>query len=223
MSVSVAVRRSTGRLLPAAAVLGCSLLLSACNVSLFPEKTPQRQFTLPYQFEAGTLIPEGGQTLPVLRIATPQASGLTAGKRIVLEPRPNELAAYSDVRWATDMPELLRNHLVRALREDTRLDTVVSDASGAASQVTLSSAILSFHEERSSTRPQVQLYLQAQLIRNGNRETIASRDFRITAPLQDASIEGSVAAFGRAADRLAAEAADWIVNALSTETAPRHE
>ncbi len=217
MSMLAAVCRSPRRLFPMAGVLGCSLLLSACNVALFPEKTPQRQFTLPYQFEAGDLTAESGQTLPVLKIETPQASGLTAGKRIVLETRPNELAAYSNVRWSANMPELLRNHLVRALREDPRLNTVVSDASGAASQVTLSSAILSFHEQRAGERPQVELYLQTQLIRNGSRETLTSRDFRITVPLQDSSIEGSVAAFGRAADRLAAEAADWIVSALADD------
>ncbi|MCK7543134.1 ABC-type transport auxiliary lipoprotein family protein [Marinobacter bryozoorum] len=209
------LRGLPGHLLKATLLAAISVSLTACSVALFPDKQPQRQFTLPYQFEADRAPGPANSNLPVLKVERPQASGLLGGKRIVLEVQPNELAAYSAVRWTTDVPGLLRDHLVQALRADGRLGTVVSDASGAGSQVTVSSALLSFQEDRTGPRNAVHLHLQAQLIENGSRKPLATRDFRVKVPLGEQSIEGSVAAFGRAADRLAAEAADWIASSLA--------
>lgn len=204
------------RLVKSAWLTAIAMSLSACSVALFPEKQPQRQFTLPYQFEADNKAGQAQVDLPILKVERPQASGLLGGKRIVLEVQPNELAAYGAVRWVTDAPDLLRDHLVRALRTDGRLGTVVSDVSGAGSEVTLSSALLGFQEDRTGTRREVHLYLQAQLIENGSRKILDTKDFLITVPLADSTIEGAVSAFGRAADRLAAEAADWVASALDS-------
>lgn len=204
------------RLVKSAWLTAIAMSLSACSVALFPEKQPQRQFTLPYQFEADNKAGQAQGDLPILKVERPQASGLLGGKRIVLEVQPNELAAYGAVRWVTDAPDLLRDHLVRALRTDGRLGTVVSDVSGAGSEVTLSSALLGFQEDRTGTRREVHLHLQAQLIENGSRKILDTKDFLITVPLADSTIDGAVAAFGRAADRLAAEAADWVASALDS-------
>lgn len=204
------------RLVKSAWLTAIAMSLSACSVALFPEKQPQRQFTLPYQFEADNKAGQAQRDLPTLKVERPQASGLLGGKRIVLEVQPNELAAYGAVRWVTDTPDLLRDHLARALRTDSRLGTVVSDVSGAGSEVTLSSALLGFQEDRTGTRREVHLYLQAQLIENGSRKILDTKDFLISVPLADSTIDGAVAAFGRAADRLAAEAADWVASALDS-------
>ncbi|MGM0570095.1 ABC-type transport auxiliary lipoprotein family protein [Marinobacter sp.] len=202
----------------AAGVIALALSLTACSVALFPEKQPQRQFTLPYHFEADAASGQAPDSLPVLKVERPQATGLFGGKRIVLETRPNELAAYGAVRWVSDAPELLRNHLVRALRSDKRLGTVVSDTSGAGSQITLSSSLEEFQEDRTGDPRQVRLYLQAQLVENGSRTALATREFRITIPMNGeastGSVETSVAAFGRAADRLSAELTDWVAETL---------
>lgn len=142
---------------------------------------------------------------------------MIGSKRIVLETRPNELAAYGSVRWVTEAPELLRDHLLRALREDPRIGTVVSDDSGAASQITLNSSMLEFQEDRAGDPRRVRLFLQAQLVENGSRAVLATRDFRINIPckaMQRGSIEDAVTAFGRAADRLSAEVADWVAGVL---------
>ncbi|UZD64130.1 ABC-type transport auxiliary lipoprotein family protein [Marinobacter sp. AN1] len=205
-------------ILKAAGTAALVLALTACSVSLFPEKQPQRQFSLPYHFQADSSSPQAQGGVPVLRIDRPRASGLIGSKRIVLETRPNELAAYGSVRWVTEAPELLRDHLLRALREDPRIGTVVSDDSGAASQITLNSSMLEFQEDRAGDPRRVRLFLQAQLVENGSRAVLATRDFRINIPLQSdatgGSIEDAVTAFGRAADRLSAEVADWVAGVL---------
>ncbi|MFW5824667.1 MAG: ABC-type transport auxiliary lipoprotein family protein [Marinobacter sp.] len=193
---------------------GLALLLAGCSVSLLPEKEPQRQFTLPYHYEAGQSASSAADALPALRINRPRASGLPGGKRIIVEKDPNERAAYGSVRWVTAAPELLQDHIVRALRADHRLGRVVSDASGSASEVTLSSSLQDFHEDRTGDQRRVRLYLQAQLVENGSRRPLATRDFEVSVPVDEDGIEASVAAFGRAADRLSGELADWLSDSL---------
>lgn len=197
------------------AIVGLMMALAGCSVALFPEKQPLRIFTLPYNYQP-PVGPEVGQgMLPVLKVVRPQANGVLSGERIVIETRPNELAAYSDVRWMTDVPLLLRDHVVRALRDDPRMATVVSDASGSGSDITLTSELKAFQEHRSDDRDtEVRLFLQAELVENGSRRILVTRDFHVQVPLDGDDIEATIRAFGQASDQLSRALADWVLAAL---------
>lgn len=199
-------------------VLACLIMaLSGCSVALFPDKEPLRIFTLPYHYQPPSVANDRAPALPVLKIVRPQANGVLSGKRMVIEPRAHELAAYSSVTWVTEAPLLLRDHLLRALRDDPRFATVVSDVSGSASEVAITSELKAFQEDRSGEEVAVRLYLQAQLVENGSRRTLATRDFHVKVPVEDGRIEATVAAFGQAADRLSGELADWTETALADD------
>lgn len=191
------------------------LTLSGCSVALLPEKQALRIFTLPYGYTPETVEAAASGNGPVLKVAVPQASGVLDSNRIVIEVRPNELAAVSAARWTTNTPSLLRNHLVRSLRDDPRVATVVSDTSGAGSDITLTSELRAFQEVRTGESRKIKLYLQAQLIEQGSRRILATRDFDVTVPSAGKDLDDSVAAFGRAADSLAAEMADWAGSELA--------
>ena len=186
------------------------LTLSGCSVALLPEKQPLRIFTLPYAYTPDTVESTSSAHGPVLKVTRPQANGVLDSKRIVIEVSPNELAAISTARWNSDAPSLLRDHLVRSLRDDPRMATVVSGAGGSGSDITLASELRAFQEVRTGESHEIQLYLQAQLIENGSRRILATRDFDVTVPSEGKSLDGTVAAFGKAADGLAAEMADWL-------------
>ncbi|WP_328186215.1 ABC-type transport auxiliary lipoprotein family protein [Marinobacter sp. OP 3.4] len=199
-----------------AGALGLMMALTGCSVALFPEKQPLRIFTLPYDYRPPAVSDAGQDALPVLKVVRPQANGVLSGERIVIEPRPNELAAYSDVRWMTDVPLLLRDHIVRSLRDDPRMATVVSDTSGSGSDITLTSELKAFQEDRTDgSDTAVRLYLQAQLVENGSRRTLVTRDFRVRVPVEGDGIEAAIRAFGQASDQLSRELADWVLAALS--------
>lgn len=191
-----------------------ALNLNGCSVALFPEQQSQRVFTLPYSYSPQAMTHQQSAETPSLKVARPHASGVLNGQRVVIETAANELAAYEGIRWMTDAPALLQDHLVRALREDPRLGTVVSDISGAGSDLSLTSEIMAF-QERSHGRDQgVLVELQAQLVENGSRRVVATKDVTIVAPVSGDGIEPVVAAFGEASDRLAAELADWLAAEL---------
>lgn len=199
-----------GRRLRSLIVGVLALALSGCSVALLPEKQALRIFTLPYGYTPDSVEAQTPGDRPVLRVAQPQASGVLDSERIVIEVSPNELAALSTARWSTNAPSLLRDHLVRSLRADPRVATVVSDTSGSGSDITLTSELQAFQEVRTGESHQVRLYLQAQLIDNGSRDILAVQDFDVTVPSSGDDLDQSVAAFGRAADGLAAEMADWL-------------
>lgn len=190
-----------------------TLLISGCSVALLPEKHALRIFTLPYAYTASEAPDTNEVSAPVLKIVRPQANGILNGKRIVIETAPNELAAYGEVQWMTDGPALLRDHLIRALRSDPRLGTVVSDTSAAGSDITLTSDLQAFQESRTGQTPTIHLYLQAQLVENGSRRTLATQDFEVKVPIEGDGIEHVIEGFGKAADQLSSELADWIMTA----------
>jgi cholesterol transport system auxiliary component len=209
------IRPSARRRLRIVAIALLAIAVTGCSVALLPDKQAQRIFTLPFGFEPATEASQSSDKLPMLKVVRPQASGVLGGKRLLIESRPSELAAYSTVRWVTDTPVLLRDHLVRALRRIPGMSGVVTDASGSASEVTLTSNLLAFQEIRTQQTPGVRIYLQAQLVENGSRKILATRDFDIRVPLVDKQVRGVVAALGEASDQLATEMADWIGTALA--------
>lgn len=190
-----------------------AVVVTGCSVTLLPEKQALRIFTLPYGYSAGA---EGRSSdLPILKVVRPRANGILSGKRMVIETRPNELAAYDSARWVTDAPALLRDHVVRALRDDARFTTVVADTSGSVSDVSLTLEMLAFQEVRSGDSASVRIFLQAQLIENGSRRTLATRDFDVRSDIAEGGIETVVTAFGKASDQLSGELAEWALGELA--------
>lgn len=209
------IRSSASRGLRIVAIAFLAITVTGCSIALFPDNQALRIFTLPFGYEPATKASQRSETLPMLKVVRPQASGVLAGKRLLIESRPSELAAYSTMRWVADAPVLLRDHLVRALRRTPGMSSVVTDASGAASEVILTSNLLAFQEIRTQQTPAVRIYLQAQLVEKGSRRILATRDFDIRVPVVENQVRTVVAAMGKASDQLATEMADWIGFALA--------
>ncbi len=199
------------RLLAMSALL---VLISGCSISLFPSKEAQRIFSLPMVPADQTTVAPDPSRPPVasLKIRRPNANSLLNGNRVVIEIQPNELAAYSGIRWTADAPVLVRDRLVHILRQDPRLSTVVSDQSGAGTELTLTSTLVAFQEDRGSSESAViTLYLQVQLVENGSRRTLAARDFELQREIDGDRIEDTIQAFGAVTGDLSSALADWLV------------
>lgn len=209
------IHRSPGRRLRTVTMAALAMTVTGCSVALLPEKQALRIFTLPYGYEPATRGDLSADRLPSLKVVRPQANGILAGQRIIIESRPNELAAYSAARWVADAPVLLRDHLVRALRNLPGTSNVVADASASASEVTLTLNLMAFQEVRTQEPSEVRIYVQAQLVENGSRRTLATRDFDVRSPVTDEQMQAVVTAFGEAADQLSTELAEWIRTALA--------
>ncbi|SFT97950.1 ABC-type transport auxiliary lipoprotein family protein [Halomonas saccharevitans] len=198
------------RLLPFA----LSGLLAGCSV--IPKSEPVRLFTLP----APTLLAssEAAREL-TLRVDTPGAGAPLDGRRLLIMPTPGEFQAYGGARWRDDAPRLLRDHLIEALRRDGRLSTVIDETSRAQNDAALTGHLGAFHARYREGNAEVVVRLDAQLLDDRSREVRASRRFEAVMASDGDGLEAVVAAFGRAADRLAVEVVDWTLAQLPRDPA----
>ena len=181
-------------------------LLAGCSV--IPKGEPVRLFTLP-----SPTLPAAVDTplALTLRVDTPGAGAPLDGRRLLIKPTPGEFQAYTGARWRDDAPRLLRDHLIEALRRDGRLAAVIDETSRAQSDAALTGHLGAFHARYREGTPEVVVRLDAQLIDDTRREVRASRRFEAVVASEGDDLEAVVAAFGRAADRLAVEVVDWTL------------
>ncbi|UYG05829.1 ABC-type transport auxiliary lipoprotein family protein [Halomonas sp. LR3S48] len=187
-------------------VMAVVLSLAGCN--LVPERTPVTLYELPAH--SLDLSRHTEQRIEAtLRLATPRASGLLDGSRILVVPLPNQPRAYEGARWADGMPQLIRNRLLDAFQDDGRITRLVHDDSAVSADVELLSDLRTFHSEYIDGLPVATLRLDAKLIDTRSQRLVASQRFVQQQRVESEAIPNVVEAFGMAADRLARELVDW--------------
>lgn len=192
--------------LPLPAVVAILLSLAGCN--LVPERTPVVLYELP----ARSLepAPQADERIEAtLRLATPRASGLLDGSRILVVPLPNQPRAYKGVRWADGMPQLIRNRLLDAFQDDARIMHLVHDDSAGSADMELLSDLRTFHSEYHDGLPVATLRLDVRLIGTRSQRILASQRFAQQQRAASEAIPDVVEAFATASDRLARELVDW--------------
>ncbi|MCC5884037.1 MAG: membrane integrity-associated transporter subunit PqiC [Halomonas sp.] len=185
-----------------------ALFMAGCQ--LVPERTPVAFYDLPSQ----PLEPAPDSSTRVdttVRLATPYASGLLDGARIVVVPEPNRPQVYEGARWVDGMPQLLRDRLLDAFQDDGRLSRMVSADSGVAVDMELLSDLRIFHSEYRNGHPEAVIRLDVRLVDARSQRLVASQRFLHSQRAESAAIVDVVNAFGVASDSLAQELVDWTV------------
>lgn len=188
-------------------------VLAGCN--LVPERTPITLFELPAERLASA--PETSM-LPdtTLRLAVPRASGFLDGSRIIVMPQANQLQAYENVRWADNLPQLLRDRLLDAFQDNGRLSRVHSERTIAA-DVELQSDLRAFHSEYHDGLPEATLRLDVRLVDSRSLQLIASQRFIQKRQAASEAIPDVVVAFGAAVDELAHELVEWTAIQIANQ------
>lgn len=198
--------------LPRHAVLALALLLGACSVLPRPE-TPT-VYRLP-----GGPARAATAAAPVawsLQVDTPQAGSSLDGARIVVLPSAEELNVYRGARWSERMPVLLRDRLFDAFQADGRIRALSIDENNLQADYALTGNLRAFQAEYEHGRPVAVIRYDAQLIRPGAQRILAMRRFESRVPAQGKEVPQVVAAFGAAADALAAQVLPWTFSAVQT-------
>ena len=189
-------------------------LLSAC--SLLPEREPNDIYRLPSTLPAASADARAAVNWS-LRVLQPTSSAQLAGRRIVVIPDDHVLSVYQGAAWADTAPRLIRERLIDAVRTDGRIATVSSDERSLHADLELDTDLRAFNSEYRNGQPEAVIRLDARLVRSDTRRIIASRSFETREAAADTALPAVVSAFGRAADGIALEIADWTVRAGATE------
>lgn len=191
--------------------LAAALLLSACSI------LPQSQTLTIYQLPAAQTAQQATGNTGInpslsLRVTTPYSSQAIDTTRIVVVPQGSQISAYSGVRWSDPGPVLVRNRLAGAFRADGRLASVSVDSGDSRdSDFELSGDLAAFQTVYENGAPVVHVRYDASLIQSSSNRSVAVRSFDIAEPVQGKEVPEVVQAFGRAADRLAAEVVAWTL------------
>ncbi|KAA0013559.1 hypothetical protein F0A17_04115 [Billgrantia pellis] len=193
--------------------LAIALLVGGCGI-MPPERTPVTLYELP----AGSLAPSAPQTVApidtLLRLATPEASGLLDGARIVVMPRPHQPQTYRGARWADALPRLIRDRLLDAFHDDGRIPRLIHDDGALSADVALHSDLRTFRSEYRDDVPEAIVRLDVRLIEVRSQRLLASHRFVQRQRASSEAIDDVVGAFGLAMDRLSRELVDWTATAL---------
>lgn len=198
------------------ALLALAVMLSACT--LLPQSDPATLHLLP----ASSLDRADGPPLEArMRVDTPQASALLSGARILVMPEPNRLQAYAGARWSDRTPLLLRDRLVEGMRDRGRL-SAHDDNSPLGADVALVSDLRAFHsvyyqdvdQGLDQGLPVAVIRLDVTLVEETQHRLLAERRFEAREPSSGTDVQQVVEAFGRAADALTREIAEWSEGVL---------
>lgn len=197
-------------------VIVLGTLLGGC--SILPKREAPNVYLLPATAAAAISHPSVSQES--LRIVTPQTARTLDSTHIAVSPQGNLITAYAAARWSDRAPRLLRDRLIDAFRADGRFAAVSSDDANLQADLELTADLRSFQSEYVQGAPVVVIRYDAQLVRSRSRHIVATHRFDIRQPVSGKDVPQVVAAFGQAADQLAAQVIAWVA---ASETRTKQE
>ncbi|WXL25574.1 ABC-type transport auxiliary lipoprotein family protein [Ectopseudomonas mendocina] len=180
-------------------------LLGGC--SILPESEPLDIYPLP----AKELPAQSPTVNWALKVETPNSERMLDSTRILVVPKAAHINAYQGARWSEHAPELVRNRLLDAFRDDGRIQALSSDEQNLYADLALTSTLRRFNSRYEDGIVSTQIQLDAQLVNVRDQSIVASRRFKVSTPSATAQIGQVVAAFGTAADELSQQVIHWVV------------
>ena len=187
------------------------VLLSACS-GLLPHAEPVDIYRLPAAHDAVSRADSKPASAWQLRVNTPQATGMVAGKRIVVVPESNRVSVYHGARWNQAAPQMLRDRMIGAFRHTPGVSAVFGDDVSLGSDFLIDGTLDAFQSEYGGHKtPTVVIRLDAMLIRGTDHQVVATHQFESRIPVGATDVPSVVEAFGKAADRLSAQVVAWAM------------
>lgn len=194
-------------------LLFIALIQAAC--SIIPPPTTVENYQLPTANQVAyckTPVFNG-----VLQVEPPVANQLLDSNNILVHTDKNVITSYQGARWTTTTPDMLLNYLIQAIQQSHCVQTVSSDRHNLTSQLNLTSELYAFQGEYNEAKNEVWIHYYAYLVDSRTRTIIAAKDFSIHEPIGHNNMEGIVATFGIASDKLASQIIQWIAQQSPTK------
>jgi cholesterol transport system auxiliary component len=195
-------------------VLAVCLALGACAAALeLARPDPPRLYALSPKSTFAADLPEVDARISV-EVPTATAGLNTA--RIALFPTTTTLEYYAGARWVDVVPVMVQNLLLESLDNAASLDVLGREVVGVRADYALLTHVREFQAEYSGEAPpQIQVRLQARLVRLPRRTSIAATSEGFTVNAEDRSLEAIVAAFDEGLGKTLRRVVEWTVRQLA--------
>jgi cholesterol transport system auxiliary component len=194
--------------------LAVCLALGACAAALeLARPDPPRLYALSPKSTFAADLPEVDARISV-EVPTATAGLNTA--RIALFPTTTTLEYYAGARWVDVVPVMVQNLLLESLDNAASLDVLGREVVGVRADYALLTHVREFQAEYSGEGPpQIQVRLQARLVRLPRRTSIAATSEGFTVNAEDRSLEAIVAAFDEGLGKTLRRVVEWTVRQLA--------
>lgn len=171
-------------------------------------------------------LPSQGAIRPAGRsvfVADPSVTGALGSERIVIKPKPLQVAFLPDGRWVEATPQMVRNLLARSLANSGRLGLVSTNTVGPLPDYTVMTDIETFQAEvgsPSGAPARVVVVMTISIARDVDGRLIAARRFSQTADATGKDADEIAQAFDATMTVILREATNWSVGVM-TGSVPR--
>lgn len=179
----------------------CFLLLSGCgalNTAVSPAPTSFYSLGLAGGSRLAAAAPPATEGAPTLVVTPPRAAAGFSSQRIIYVRQEHQLEYFSYSEWIDTPARMLSPLILTAAQNSGAFRAVVHAPSSASGDLRLDTEVLQLQQEFFGEPSQVRFALRADLVEEGSRRIVASREFSALAPAPTATPYGGVAAANQA-------------------------
>lgn len=179
------------------------LALGACT-SLLTGGTAPDLYTLSPASRFADGLPKANWQL---MIEEPTAVGGLDANRVAVQPTPNEIRYFGDIRWVERAPRMIQGLLVESFERSGAVGAADRYTVGTRADYILKSELRDFQAELfdSAKIPTVHVRLTAKLVRGGRQDILWTRDFTARVIARASTAPSVIAAFDQALGQVMAE------------------
>ncbi|MCD6039832.1 MAG: hypothetical protein K0S27_1232 [Gammaproteobacteria bacterium] len=185
-------------------IIAASFLLSACSV-FSPIKTDQ-----PTSYLLNTLpkpITKKPKHRMTLIVAPPSASQIYNTTQMAYTLQSYQISYFAKNRWADTPAQMVHSLLVQTLQDMHYFYAVGMPPMSGYYDYVLNTQLLQFEQRFSGDLSQFIITLRVQLVKMGNNQIIATRQFTAVEPALENTPHGGVVAANRATTKILAQVA----------------
>jgi cholesterol transport system auxiliary component len=197
-----------GRALGAIVMMAAGTMLAACAV-LSAGEDPPKLYTLTPKSTFDPSLPRVSWQIVV---EPPSAAAYLNTSRIALAMTPTSADYYANAAWTDRAPLMIQTLLVESLENSRRIVGVGRDPLSVRPTYVLQSELREFQAEYFHGKPPLaHVRIVARIVRQSDRQIIASRGFERCVKATEDSVPAVVQAFDAALDGVLKSAVSWTV------------
>lgn len=212
----VAVKpRLIAMMLSISMLAGCSTLQAIGDAS-----TPLNIYDL--RAPTGAPVARGAPLARDVIIELPTTSGVLNTDRILIRPDALQAQYLPDVRWGDEVPIMMQTLMLRTLENTGGLRFVGRRPLAGSGDFAIVTELVDFQAElaEDGERADVVIRMTSRIIREGDSQVIAGRDFSTRATAASTDTRALVEAFDAASDQMLIDFAEWTMATLGRRLVP---
>ncbi len=132
--------------------------------------------------------------------------------RMAFTMHPYQLSYYSQSRWIEAPADMFAPLIMQSIQKSGRFKSVIAPPFAGQYQYALRTQIKTLHVDYARQMPTLDLQVQAAIIAAGSGNIVATRDFKVSVPLQQYSPYGATVAANRASSIFLSELTAWTLH-----------